>query len=564
MDNTSWIRNPGPKHPVVSLRAAVSTDSAIVTETMLQVMRDGGNAADACVAGSLVQAAVEPFMTNHTGTVTFLYYEAKTGKRYQLDSTGTMPDGLAPFRPIPPQGHGYGAMPPSACIPGFMPGLKAIHERFGTRPWEQLCDPAVRWADSGHPVSTFEYGMHVFGLDFVTYFPEGRDFYMPGGYLTNVGEIFRPPGMVETLRRVAQEGPDWMITGGWADAFIAKANAMGWPIDRSHMTETPPRWVEPLAFKHHDAEVVSLGPPQMQGVFCAMVLGILRHLGIRDTRPGSAEHLFYMAHALRLAGYHRTFFHDPVVSDYGVASLLDDGFHAHLARLIRGMRPKIDLTRHVELTASGSGGNMMAAHGKPSMDRTGANSFSKHPSGSCELSIVDAEGNWVQMMNTLQGGGIPGMVVEGIPMVGAHAVFSGLGAFIDAKVIKGTRVSSVMGNTMVFKGGKPVMSLGSPGNVYCTVPQVLTNLLDFGMDPYAAIDAPRMLPLAEDNSVSIEDRLGAQTIARLKSWGTTVRAVPVYDYHMGAFAMCYVDRVTGALCAVADPRRCGVADGIPA
>jgi gamma-glutamyltranspeptidase / glutathione hydrolase len=563
MTDTTWIRNPGPKQPVTGLKAAVSTDNAIVTETMLQVMRDGGNAADAGVAGALVQAAVEPFMTNHTGTVTFLYYEAKTGKRYQLDSAGTMPGGLAPLRPIPPQGHGYGALPPSACIPGFMPGLKAIHERFATKPWKHLCEPAVRWADSGHPVSSFEYGVHIFSQDFVTYFPEGREFYMPGGYLTNVGETFRPSGMAETLRRVADEGPDWMITGGWADAFITKANDMGWKINKSHMTETPTRWLEPLAFKHHDFEVVSLAPPQMQGVFCAMVLGILRHLGIRNTQPGSAEHVFYMAHALRVASYHRMFFHDPEVADYGVESLLDDGFHAHLARLVRGMKPKIDLTQHVDLTAGPGAAGMMGSAGKPSLERTGANSFSKQPTGSCELSIVDAEGNWVQMMNTLQGGGIPGMVVGGVPMVGAHAVFTGLGGFIDAKVVKGTRVSSVIGNTMVFKGGKPVLSLGSPGNVHCTVPQVLTYALDFGLEPYAAADAPRMLPLAEDNSVTIEDRLTKDVIAQLKSWGTTVRATPVYDYHMGSFAMCFIDPATGQLGTTADPRRCGVAAGLP-
>src|ERR1700749_3771199 len=98
---------------------------------MLKVLKAGGNAADAGIAGALVQAAVEPFMTNHAGLVTFLFYEAKTGKVHQLDSQGAHPSGLAPVRPVP-QGHGpYAASPPSCLIPGFMPGLKAIHEKFG-------------------------------------------------------------------------------------------------------------------------------------------------------------------------------------------------------------------------------------------------------------------------------------------------------------------------------------------------------------------------------------------------------------------------------------------------
>ena len=160
-DSSRYIVNPGPKAPVTGLKAAVTTDSSIVTETMMKVLRSGGNAADAGIAGALVQAAVEPFMTNHAGLVTFLYYEAKTGQVHQLDSLGGFPSGLPPFKPIPSGNGPYAAIPPSAIIPGFMPGLKEIHRRFGTQPWGELCADAVKWAEEGHPVSTFEYGVYV-------------------------------------------------------------------------------------------------------------------------------------------------------------------------------------------------------------------------------------------------------------------------------------------------------------------------------------------------------------------------------------------------------------------
>jgi gamma-glutamyltranspeptidase/glutathione hydrolase len=549
-----YIVDPGPKTPVEGLKAACSTDSAIVTETILKVMKNGGNAVDAAIAGVLVQAAVEPFMTNHTGTITFLYYEAKTGKIHQLDSVGTFPDGVAPFRPVPQMPSGYSVFPPSACIPGHMPGLKEIHRRFATKPWKELCQDAIRWSEDGHPVSSFEYHVNVYGQDFVTYFPEGREMFMPGGYLPNVGELFPNKPMAETLRRVADEGPDYMITGGWADKFVAKANDMGWAIKKEHMTATPPRWIEPLRFKHNEYEIVSLAPPQSQGVYCAMVLGILRHLGIRNVEPGSAEHLFYMGHALRYASYHVGFSGDPeVVADYAIDTLIDDDFHKAAARLIKGIKPKIDISQHTRLTA-GPGG---AHAGVP----TGANSHAKQPTGSCELAIVDAEGNWVQMMDTLQGGGIPGMVIDGIPMVGAHATFSSITGMISGVIAPKARQRSVIGNTMVLKDGKPVLSLGSPGNVHCTVPQVLTYLLDFDMEPYAAADAPRMLPMGEDSALVIEDRLSPEAISGLASMGVNVRVTPVYDFHMGSFAICYRGK-SGELCATADPRRCGVADGL--
>jgi len=161
-----YLRNPGPKETVRGLKAACSTDNSIVTETVLKTMKAGGNAADAAIAGCMVQAAIQPFMTNHTGTVSFLFYEAKTGRVHQLHSAGTFPPHLRPFKPIPKMGSGFGRLPPSACIPGFMPGMKAIHQRFGTKPWAELCADAIYWAEEGHPVSSFEYGVNLAEQDF--------------------------------------------------------------------------------------------------------------------------------------------------------------------------------------------------------------------------------------------------------------------------------------------------------------------------------------------------------------------------------------------------------------
>jgi len=532
-DLSRYIVNPGPKVPVTGLSAAVSTDSAIVTETMVNVLKKGGNAADAGIAGALVQAAVEPFMTNHAGLVSFLYYEAKTGQVHQLDSMGAHPSGLSPFKPVPQSVGGYAVFPPSAIIPGFMPGLKEIHRRFGTRSWGELCTDAVVWAERGHPVSTFEYGVNLFAEKFITYFPEGRDFFQPNGMFPNVGDIFVPPGMAATLRGVAEQGPDYMVTGPWAEQFVAKANEMGWKITLDHMTETPPRWVEPIRYRHHEFEIVSLGPPQVQGIYIAVVLGVLKHLGIRDMKPGSADHWWAMGQALRQGSRHWEYVQDDTI--YGVprAELLDDTYHAHLAKLIRKSRPKVDLSEHIRLTGDASGGGdlMSAVFGGLGRPRI-AKSDSKQPSGSCELAVVDAQGNWVQMMDTLQGSGIPGMVIGGVPMVGSHASFGGLQGPMDATLVKGAKGRTMIGNTLVFKDGRPVFSAGSPGNVHCTVPQWLTYALDFKLDPYAAVDAPRMLPMNEARSITVEDRLRPGVVEDLYKLGVRVSVAPGYDYHM--------------------------------
>lgn len=562
-DLASYIVNPGPKKPVEGLKAAVTTDSAIVTETMMKVLEGGGNAADAVIAGAIVQAAVEPFMTNHAGLVTMLYYEAKTGKIHQLDSLGGHPSGLSPFRPVPPGMGPYAGMPPSAIIPGFMPGLKAIHEKFATKPWVELCEDGVCWAETGHVVSTFEYGVNIFGEKFITYFPEGRDFYQPQGYFPNVGDIFTPPGMAETLRGVRDHGADYMITGPWAEKFVAKGNELGWKVTLDHMTETPPRWVDPLRFAYNEYEVVFLGPPQAQGFFAAIVLGVLKHLGIRDMEPGSAEHLWAMGHALRQGARHWEYARDDQFYDVPRAEVLDDAYHAHLARLIRGSRPKVDLTDHIRLSGDGSApGDLMSAFAGASGRPRLIKHHEKQPSGSCEIAVVDAEGNWCQFMDTLQGSGIPGQVVGGIPMVGSHATFGALQSPMDTILVKGAKARCIIGNTLVLKDGKPVFSAGSPGNIHCTLPQVLAYLLDFKLDPYAAVDAPRMLPMSETQTITIEDRLAPGVVEDLNKLGVRVGAVAGYDYHMGSFSVIARDEASGTLTAVADPRRCAVADGV--
>jgi gamma-glutamyltranspeptidase / glutathione hydrolase len=564
-DIRDYIVNPGVKAAATHLRAAVTTDSAIVTEVMVDVLERGGTAADAGIAGALVQAAVEPFMTNHAGLITLLYYEAKTGKVHQLESQGSFPSGLPPFKPVPPSVGGYASMPPSANIPGFMPGLKALHQRFGSQAWRSLCEPAVEWARRGHPVSSFEYGVNVSVERFLTYFPEGREFYQPQGLFPVVGDLFVPKGLAQTLQAVAEQGPDYMICGDWAQMFVAKAHEMGWKIRLEHMTEAPPRWLEPIRFPYHEYEVVSLGPPQAQGLFLSICLGILKHLGIRDMKVGSADYLWAMGQALRHAARHWEYAQDDEVYEVPREEVLDDAYHAHLAKLVRKSRPKVDLTTHIrlagEVTSAGDLLSSLAAgYGKPRL----SNTASRQPTGSCELSVVDAKGNWLQMMNTLQGSGIPGMVIGGVPMVGSHASFGELGSPIDATLVKGAKVRCVMGNTLVMHNGRPILSAGTPGNVHCTVPQVLSYMLDHDLDPHTAVDAPRMLPMTEARAITIEDRLEPGVVEDLHRLGVRVCVAPGYDYHMGSFAVISRDEATGTYTAVADPRRCGVASGIPA
>lgn len=541
----------GPKSVVKDKSSVCSSSHPLVTQTMIDVLRGGGNAVDAATAGALMSATVEPHMTNHGGSVIMLYWDAKTSKAYQLQSTGTLPSGMAPFRPLP-SGLGGFSSPPghasmAACIPGFVPGLGAAHARFGSKPWPELCQTAIHWADEGHPVSSFEFAQLSFDAPYTTYFPSGRELFTPNGFLPQAGERFRNPKLAATLRNLAAQGPEYFTKGDWAKHFVAEANRLGWKITLDHMSAVPPRWVEPLRYKVRDNEVVQYNLPERTGVLSAMFMGVMEQLGIRSMGhySESPESLYYMAHTLRRVAWEIGMLHDPELFETPVDLYLSPEKHKLIADTIRRTRPKIDMTEHVRLVAGIPG---LAAAAPAS-------------SGSCELSVVDSHGNWCQMLNTLASSGIPGVVIDGVPMAGTAAE-SGLDAMFSAFLTGHGRPTFITGSTLVLKDGKPWLGMGTPGSPHLTVPQVLTNILEFGMEPYEASAAPRFWPLHENYSLELESRYSPKLAEGMAKLGILLKPLQMHDFHMGSFQISWRDAKTGRLNASADPRRCGKADGV--
>ena len=548
----------GPKPVVRGKSAVVSTQHPIVTQTMLEVLKSGGNAVDATVAGAITQATIQLDVSNLTAAVEFLYWEAKTGKTYQLNSVGTLVPYLPPCRPYPP---GLDALADgTACIPGFMPGMEAIHARFGTKPWRSLVEYAIPWAEEGYPVDSVAYADLYWELQGNTFFPSMREIYAPDGFSPAVGELWKNPKVAKTLRRLAEEGPEYFTKGEWARNFVNLAHQIGWNIGLEDLSNNPPRWQDPIRYKHRDYEIAQLAPPERQGVYCGIVLGILKHLDVVSLGhyTESAEALYYIAHAMRRADFEAGMVRDPKFFGVPVDVWLADDFHAHLAQIIRSTRPKpgFDLTQHVELT---SGKADLRAFGWSS---SGPNPQPKKSAGSCEISCVDADGNWVQMMHTLNSGGIPGMAVDGVPMFGTGAEFDMKNTQEGWLGLPGSRIRNPLGSTMVFKNGKPFLSLGSPGHVECTVPLMLSNILDYGKDPYDAAVLPRLLPMRDDYTIEIETRIPEHVLRDLMKLGAKLKPLPPYDFHMGSYQQAWRDGDTGLLSASTDPRRGGQAGGL--
>ena len=154
----------------------------------------------------------------------------------------------------------------------------------------------------------------------------------------------------------------------------------------------------------------------------------------------------------------------------------------------------------------------------------------KQPVGSCEISIVDADGNWLQMMNTVQSGGIPGMAVGGVTMMGSHEQTAMNSHFANWRV-PGARMRNILGNTFVLRDGAPWLALGTPGNVYATVPQMLVNILDFGMTPGRPPPTRRACCRSTDDyGLTVESRLSPEAITGLAALGVHILPMPAWDW----------------------------------
>src|SRR5262249_2849190 len=151
-------------------------------------------------------------------------------------------------------------------------------------------------------------------VDFFLYTASGRAHFTPDGHLPQVGDRWQSPELAETMRNLAAEGPDYFITGKWARDFVARGNELEWKVKLEHLAAIPPRWSSGYRWEHRGNTIVQQSPPERQGVYCQIVLGILDELDIVSSGHWSvsAESLYYLTHALRRAALETGLLNDPL------------------------------------------------------------------------------------------------------------------------------------------------------------------------------------------------------------------------------------------------------------
>ncbi len=501
----------------------------------VETLKAGGNVVDAAVAVNAVLAVTQPYCCGVGGDLFCLYREAATGRVHFLNGAGRAGSRATLAEA---ERRGWTAMPlhgPAAVsVPGGVRAWAMLRERFGTRPLAELLRPAIHYAERGFPTTSL-VSQSIAEMMPVNRDPEWHRIFAPGGRAPAPGEPLVQADLAQALREIGSDGPDVVYRGRLAAAIVARLDADGF-VTADDLAAHTGEWGEPLRTTYRGVTVYE-PPPPTQGLAALLGLNLLEGFRLARHRVHSVAHLHLLIEMAKLAYADRDrFIADPEHARVPVTALLDRGY---AARRRAAFDPK----------KAGA-----YAPGQPEGDTTG-------------FVVADGRGNVISVIQSLFNAFGSGVVPPGTGIVlnnrGRH--FS-LDASHPAVLAPRKRPFHTLIAAILESQGRPVAgfsTMGGNGQAMFHM-QVLTNLLDYGMDIQEAIERPRFLigPFMPDDpadSVWIERRVGRAVLAALERMGHRVKAAPALFPKVGhAHGVVLRD---GTLMGGADPRGDGAALG---
>jgi gamma-glutamyltranspeptidase/glutathione hydrolase len=523
---------------VEASHGVVTSANGLASEAGLEMLRAGGNAADAAVATAFALGVVEPQMSGLGGSGAAVVWMVKEGRPEYLDFYAAQPadswEGHAGPEPTSRGGQAPDeaqAEPPArrepddlrvVGIPGNVAGLLTLHERFGTLPRERVMAPAIRLAEEGFPVGQILAGFISGGAEKMKPFPAASALYVPGGKPVGAGALIRNPELAESLRRVARAGRPGFYEGDNARALIATLNAGGHPATLADLAAYQPHWKRPLCTEYHGRAVVSAAPPE-NGLQVLHTLELLEPFDLKalglPTR--SAEAFNVLVSALRVGQADARGNADPNWVPVPANGISSQAFAAERRPLVGGPKPP-------EAIAPGNAApfDRAAPAGEcsrydpygPAPEIPGAPAASTPPAPdvigdrlaeeggeTTHLSVVDKDGNAVSLTQTNSSVWGSGGFVAGYFLNDSGFRFTD--SNINAPSRSRWRIrTTTIAPTIVLQNGRVQMVVGAPGGgrIPTEIVQVMVYTLDYGMDPLDAVNMPRIFPAAQNARVQLE------------------------------------------------------------
>ncbi|MET3811864.1 gamma-glutamyltransferase [Arthrobacter sp. UYEF3] len=484
---------------------AVSSVDPEASAAAIEVLRKGGNAADAAVAAAATLGVTEPYSAGIGGGGYFVYYDAETGKVGTIDGRETAPAKMPHDAFIDPKTSKPYRFTPELVTSGVsvgVPGTPATWERALAR-WGSLdlgdaLKPAIKVATRGFVVDeTFRQQTLDNKARFAA-FPATSSLYLPGGDAPAVGSIFRNHDLAATYRLLAQQGTRSFYTGPLAAEIAAtvqapaKAPGTSLPVPAGFMTTADLADYgaldqAPTQVNYRGLDVFGMAPSSSGGTTVGEALNILDPVNLSGMSAAGALHQYLEASALAFADRAK-YVGDPAQVDVPTDALTDPLFGKERACQINPQRAAVKPV---------APGNVDGYDGVcPSDAAPLAAEKDTENISTTNLTVADKWGNVAEYTLTIEQTGGSGMVVPGRGFL-LNNELTDFSTVYDAKdpnrIEPGKRPRSSMAPTIILKEGAPFLALGSPGGstIITTVLQTILNRVDLGMDISAAIAAPR-------------------------------------------------------------------------
>jgi gamma-glutamyltranspeptidase/glutathione hydrolase len=518
---------PSRRQPICAANV-VATSQPLATQAGIAMLARGGNAIDAALATAITLTVVEP-CSNGIGSDLFaILWDG--AELVGLNASGRAPaewnrSRFAAHKTMPQRGW------ETVTIPGAVSGWVALSKRYGKLAFADLFEPAIRYARDGYPVSPVVAEKWRLAAPLM---PQGlgwQDHFLIDGHTPRAGERFRSRAMASTLESIAKSGGESFYRGALAEAIVAHAKASGGVHAHADFERHAVDWVTPVAIDYRGVTVHEI-PPNGQGIAALMALGILEAFDLAALAPDSvaSQHLQIEAMKLAFADVHR-YVADASAMQVTPAMLLDRGYLRERAALIDPRRAQ-----------------SFAAGAPPR-------------GGTVYICAADAEGRIVSLIQSNYMGFGSGVVVPG---TGISLQNRGAGFTLEPghpnEVAGGKRPFHTIIPGFMTERGKPLAAFGvmggpiqPPGHV-----QTVVRMRDYGMNPQAALDAPRW-KVNVGRSIDLEASASRELRDGLIALGHQLESIP--DSYMDFGAGQVILRAEAGYIAASDPRRDGQAAG---
>jgi gamma-glutamyltranspeptidase/glutathione hydrolase len=517
-------------------RGAIATSQRAATAAGVEILRAGGNAADAAIAAAAALNVTEPTSTGLGGDCFALYFDATTRAITALNGSGRAPAALTldliasqGLRELPP------FHPHTITVPGACAGWLDLLERHGSLPRAQVLAPAIRLATEGFEVGEITAHFWARGLERQKGAANLEEMSIDGR-APRAGERFTNPGLARTLQAIAEGGKAAYYQGEIADAIVAVVRAAGGVMTEEDLAAHTSTWDEPISTTYRGLRVWEC-PPNGQGLTALIALNLLEGFELAGQDPLGPDRLHLLVEALRVAfADTRWYVADPAVAKVPVAELLAKDYAARRRALIDPRRATVDVRRGAPVAGSDT----------------------------VYFCVVDGRGNACSFINSNYMGFGTGIVPRGhgFTLQNRGHCFSLDPAHPNALAPGKRPYHTIIPGMLTRDDGSLYAPFGVMGGFMQPQGhvQVVVGLVDDAASPQAAVDRPRFCiePVDAGGKVHLEEGIPAATAEALAARGhALVPGVSGFDRALFGRGQVIRRDPDGALTAGSDPRTDG-------